>query len=234
MKNKKNNIFFLFTLLCAILFFNQRILCTSNWKSSGSAAAGDEDKQHINFYGTLTTHQGQKDTVDHILIEGKHKDILMYDAPIKHAKEIFNQKTKQTEIKLTENPVTDFMNTKIDLNTIQTMKISNSNTVWVYQKEKKYQRMEFLMVEITSKESSKTKQYLLEKKVHISCSAIDNGSQKKEVPLPAIDTLTIEGYSFILSPEEAKKNRPAPCPTKVTLSETVEMIQDNKNEENIT
>ena len=99
------------------------------------------------------------------------------------------------------------------------IKVPNPSVVWVYQKEKKYQRMEFVLVEITSKESSIPKKYLLERKTHISCNALDNGSQKKEVPLSAIDTLTIEGYSFTLNSEQAQENHPVPCPKKVTLSE---------------
>jgi|GEM_PF-1066023 len=215
MKNKKRSsciITYIFKIAaCMIIFSAGMVMGTSNWKSSGSGNGTDDEKQGINFYGTLTTHQGQKDTVDHILIEGKHKDIVMYDAPVKHAQEIFNQKTKQTEIKLDENPITDFMKSKMDLNEVKHLKVPNPNTVWVYQKEKKYQRIEFICVEITTKENNTSQLYLLERKTHLSCNALDNGTQKKDVPLSAIDTLTIEGYSFILNENQAKKNRPAPC-----------------------
>src|SRR5579863_5678527 len=220
MKNKKSTIVVIFpllnVLLCATFFSHHTILSTSNWKSTGSSNGADDDKEHINFYGTLTTHQGQKDAVGHILIEGKHNDIIMYDAPVKHAKELLNQKTKQTEIKLDENPITDFMHSKIDLSTVSSIKVPTPNTVWVYQKEKKYQRIEFILVTVTLKEGSTPKDYLLERKTHISCNTIDNASQKKKVPLSAVDTLTIEGYSFTLGPDQAKENRPAPCPTKVS------------------
>jgi hypothetical protein len=218
MKNKKYHKIILLVISLIAVCFHSILISTSNWKSSGSNTT-EEDKQLINFYGTLTTHQGQKDAVAHILIEGKHKDIVMYDAPIKHEKEVFNQKTKQNEIKLDENPITDFMHTKIDLNTITMIKVPNPNIVWVYQKEKRYQRMEFVLLEIISKENSIPKKYLLERKTHISCNALDNGSQKKEVPLSAIDTLTIEGYSFTLNSKQSQENLPVPCPKKVTLSE---------------
>lgn len=225
MKNKKTNI--LFSTLFLLTFFSHlSIVSTSNWKSTGGTNSADEDTQ-VNFYGTLITHQGQKDAVGHILIEGKHKDIIMYDAPVKHAKEVFNQKTKQTEIKLEENPVTEFSHSKIDLSTISTIKVPNPNTVWIYQKEKKYQKIEFILIQVTPKESTTTKDYLLERKTHISCNTMEKGTQKKEVPLSAIETLTIEGYSFTLSPNKTKENRPAPCPTKVGLATDSTEIRQN-------
>jgi len=194
--------------------------------SSGSKTAED-NKQQVNFYGILTTHQGQTDTVDHILIEGKHNDIIMYDAPVNHAAEKFNNATKQTEIKLEANPITDFSKTRIDLSTISTIKVPNELTIWFYQKEKKHQRIEFLLVEITAKESSESKPYLLEHRTNISCNSVGkSGSQKKEVPLSAIDTLTIEGYSFALSTEkkDTKKTGSATCPLVKTETETTTEI----------
>jgi hypothetical protein len=226
MKNKKTNMMIVFSFLFITILFDHTIFSTSNWKSTGSSG-GNDDEQLINFYGTLTTHQGQKDAVGHILIEGKHKDIIMYDAPVKHAEEVFNQRTKQTEIKLAENPITDFSSAEIDLSSISSIKSTIPNTIWVYQKEKKYQRIEFIMVTVTSKESSVSKNYLLERKTHISCNTIDNISQKKKVPLTAIDTLTIEGYSFSIGADQVKKNRPAHCPAKVTLGETTALPENN-------
>jgi len=201
----------MFNLILIIAFSINSIHCTSNWRSGG-AGSSEEEKQ-LNFYGKLSTHQGQEEAIAHILIDGKHKDIIMYDAPVKHAQQKFNEKTKQTEIKLDENPITDFVQTKIDLNAISTLKVPNPNTVWIYQKEKKSHKIEFILVTITLKEGSATKQYLLDRKMHISCSAVDNGSEKKEVPLSAVDTLTLEGYSFALE-EEKTKAKKAPCPAK--------------------
>ncbi len=221
------------TLLFINIFSSISLQSTSNWKSSKSAGGSDDENQYINFYGVLTTHQGQKNSVGHILIGGKHNDIIMYDAPVKHADELFNQKTKQTEIKLEENPITAFSFDKIDLNTISSIKVPTPNVIWVYQKEKKYQKLEFVLVEITYKTESTQKKYLLERKTHISCNSIDNGAQKKEVPLTAIDTLTIEGYSFTLNEEQSKTNRPAPCPTKVTAAQPTNVSQQNMAEQSI-
>jgi len=208
------------TLIIISLFLSPTLLNTSNWGSSGTS--GKNDNQQINFYGTLKTHQGQIDTVDHILIEGKHNDIIMYDAPVKHNEEKFNARTKQTEIKLDDNPA-NFVKSKIELDKVSTIRVPSPNTVWVYQKEKKYQRQEFLLVQITAKESNTSKDYLLEMKSRISCNSIDkNESQKKEVPLAAIDTLTIEGYSFTVSTDKknVKKETPATCPVVQTETET--------------
>lgn len=161
------------------------------------------NKQQVNFYGTLLTHQGQRDTVSNILIEGRHNDIIMYDAPVKHAKEKLNSATKQTEIKLDVNPITDFVKSPIDLSKIQEIRVPKPNTLWVYQKEKKYQRLEFVLVQVMMKESTTPKEYLLEHRVHITCNSIEStNSQKKEVPLAAVDTLTIEGYSFSLTTDK--------------------------------
>lgn len=208
-------------LITISLFLFPTLLSTSNWGASGTSTKNEN--QQINFYGTLTTHQGQTDTVDHILIEGKHNDIIMYDAPIKHNEEKFNSRTKQTEIKLNENPVTDFVKSKIDLDKTSTIKVPQPTSIWVYQKEKKHQRQEFLLVQITPKESNEPKDYLLEQKARITCNSINkNDSQKKEVPLAAIDTLTIEGYSFTVSTDKknVKKEVTGTCPLVQTETET--------------
>jgi hypothetical protein len=209
------------TLIAISLFVAPTLFGTSNWGSSGTS--GKNDKQQINFYGSLKTHQGQTDTVNHILIEGKHNDIVMYDAPVKHAEEKFNPRTKQTEIRLDGNPGTDFVKSKIDLDQVSTIRVPKPSTAWVYQKEKKHQRQEFLLVHVTAKESNTPKEYLLEMKSRISCNSIDkNESQKKEVPLAAIDTLTVEGYSFTVSTDKknVKKETPEKCPVVKTETET--------------
>jgi hypothetical protein len=192
-----NHILFIF-----LAFVSSNIaLSTSNWSGSGC-----KDKQDIHFYGTLETHQGKKESIDNILVLERHNDIGLYDAPEKYAESIFNQKTKQTEIRLDLNPHTEFVRSKIDLKTVDTIKVPEPNTIWVYQQQKRNARQEFLLVQITFKEDSSPKKYLLEHKAHISCTSLDkNNAQKKEVPLAAIDTLTIEGYAFTL-PTDKKKN----------------------------
>lgn len=122
-------------LILISLFVPYNVQCTSNWGSNASSNAND--KQTISFYGTLTTHQGQAETVDQILIENKHNDIIMYNAPVKHEKANFNEKTKQTEIKLDANTVTNFIKSSIDLSKTSMIKVPEPTTIWVYQKRKK-------------------------------------------------------------------------------------------------
>lgn len=212
------------TLIVFCALFANTTDCTSRW---GASTGTTDNKEHINFYGTLLTQQGQKEPVDNILIEGKHNDIIMYDAPADHKPGEFNPKTKQTEIKLQTNPTTDFVKTKIDLSKTDTIKVSNPSIIWVYQKDKKLQRNEFLLVQVKSKGSATSKDYLLEHKTRISCSSTDQAeSQKKEVPLAAIDTLTIEGYSFTLSHDKKsiKKEVSGTCPVVKTDTETTTEI----------
>src|SRR5580704_5459729 len=89
---KEKNMKHTLIIFCAL--FAHATDCTSHWSASTN---NTDNKEHINFYGTLLTQQGQKESVDHILIESKHNDIIMYDAPTNHKDAQFNQKTKQTE-----------------------------------------------------------------------------------------------------------------------------------------
>jgi len=217
------------SLLISPLFLTSSIIIATSLGSSGASTTNN--KQQINFYGTLLTHQGQTDTVNNILIEGKHNDIIMYDAPLKHAKEKMNSTTKQMEIKLDVNPITDFVKSPIDLSKVHEIRVPKPNTLWVYQKEKKYQRLEFILAQVTMKESSTPKEYLMEHRVHITCNSIDNAnSQKKEVPLAAVDTLTVEGYSFSLTTDKkinTQSTNQEACPliTKETETKTEVMVK---------
>jgi len=196
------------------LFLLVFVVCTHPLHSTSIASKNNpntDNQERISFYGTLTTHQGQKDTVEHILIEGKHTNIAMYDAPIKHAKKTFNEKTKQAEILLKENPIQNFVKSPIDLNKISALKVPEPNTIWVYQKDKEYQRIEFTLVHIFTKENSTPKEYLIEHKTHLSCiSTTEKESQKKDVPLTAIDTLTVEGYTYTVT--QTTQQNTTDCP----------------------
>jgi hypothetical protein len=175
---------------------------THCWGSSKSNIAGD-NKQDVNFSGKLVTQQGQEYIVNNISIEGKYKQIVMYDTPIKHADPVMNSETKQSEIKLDVNP-TDLSDTKIDLSEVSKISVPSPNTVWVYQKKERSQRLEFIEIVVTT---SKERSYLMERKTKIYCDEIDPaGPQEKRVPLAALDTLTIEGYSakIILSGDNTK------------------------------
>lgn len=164
---------------------------TDCWGSSKSNVAGD-NKQDVNFSGKLTTQQGQEYVVNNISIESKYRQIIMYDTPVKHADVVMNAETKQSEIKLDVNP-SDLSDVQIDLSEVNKIRIPHPNTVWVYQKKERSQRLEFIEVLVTT---SKERSYLMERRTKIYCDEIDAaGPQEKRVPLAALDTLTIDGYS---------------------------------------
>jgi hypothetical protein len=181
-------------LISALLSINT----THCWGSSQSNIAGDL-KHDVNFYGKLITQQGQEYSVNNISIQGKYKQIVMYDKPIKHAEPALNSETKQLEIKLDVNPSTDLSNAGIDLSEVSEIIVPSPNTIWFYQKKDRQQKLEFIEVDVISKSNTK-RSYLLERKTRINCDEIDAaGPQEKNVPLSALDKLIIEGYSAKIS-----------------------------------
>jgi hypothetical protein len=196
MKNKKLiSCILISAQLCSSLFYTATVNGTSGFRNTD----GDQ-KQQINFYGTLITHQGQKESVDNISIGEKYKDITMYLSPTNKNEEILNPKTKQAEVKLDENPVDSFVKKIINLCNVSELRVPKPNTVWYYQKEDKTQRSEFTQVHIVFNDKSPTEFFLLEHKTHINCDSLN---KKTDVPLTAIDKLIIEGYG--------EKKEAAPC-----------------------
>ena len=178
-----------------------------------SSTAAKDLKQPVNFAGKLTTHQGQEFAVDNISIHGKYKEIDMIDKPVNHAEAVLNSEEKRQEIKLTENPNDKFTKTGIDLDKTKEITVPYPNVVWVYQKKEGQQKLEFLEVDVISKSNTKTS-YLLEIRTPIYCDAVDPaGPQEKSVPLSAVKTLTIDGYTYRdTSKDKNKKCRPDDCP----------------------
>lgn len=109
-----------------------QINATHCWGSSGSNMDGDI-KQPVNFSGKLITYQDQEYMIDNISIEGKYKNVIMYDKPIKHTEPAMNADTKQLEIKL-EDPK-NLVETKINFSEVSSVHVPSPNTVWVYQKK---------------------------------------------------------------------------------------------------
>jgi hypothetical protein len=121
---------------------------------------------------------------------------------------IINPETKLPEIKLSHNPTTDLVKTKIDLDELSEISVPSPDTIWFYQKKERQQKLEFIEVDVTTKSNTKTA-YLLERKTRINCDAIDAaGPQEKQVPLSAVKTLTIEGFSCRADTKRDK----TPCP----------------------
>lgn len=183
-----------------------------------SSTTGKDLKQAVNFSGTLTTHQGQEFIVDNISIHNKYEKIPVIDKPLNHAEEIANTETKQREIKLEANPNIDFTKTNLDLNEIKQISVPSPQTIWIYQKKERHQKLEFIEVEVTTKSDTKTA-YLLEAKTPIYCDAVDSaGPQEKTVPLSAMKTLTIDGYTYRDTSSDKKKQCKSdscpPCSTE--------------------
>lgn len=168
-----------------------------NWRAPETTLEGNF-KQTVNFYGKLTTYQAKEYRVDNISFNRKYKQIPMYDKPLKHPKPILNAKTNQKEITLNVNPKNNFITSKIDLNEVSEIHVPKPNITWVYQKEGKQRRLEYIEITVISKNKKKTKNsYLVDRKTKVRCNEVNSaGPVEKIVPIPAINRLIIEGYSL--------------------------------------
>ena len=181
-----------------------------NWRGPEPTVDGNL-KHKVNFSGTLTTHQGAKYNVDNISFDRKYKQITMYDKPSEDPKAVFNKESKRQEIQLLVNPSTDYIATKIDLSETSEIQVPSPDTIWIYQKKKKHRKLKYIEVIVISKSNTKH-HYLLERKTKVYCDEIDTaGPVEKIVPLPAIKSLKIDGYSFrnsIVGGAQAPKTKP--------------------------
>jgi hypothetical protein len=193
-------------LIISLLLANHGIQGTSFGSSTKDL------KQPVNFSGKITTHQGQQYVVDNISINNLYKKIPMYAKPSAHAEATMNQTTKHMEIKLTENPPTDFVKATIDLDELKEIQVPKPDTIWYYQQKENSQKIEYLEIIVTTKSNTKNF-YLLERKTPIYCDEIDAaGPQEKTIPLAALKTLTIEGYTYRDTSKEKKEC--IPCSAK--------------------
>ncbi|HEX4068992.1 MAG TPA: hypothetical protein VHX42_02750 [Candidatus Babeliales bacterium] len=185
------------------------VLFTHNGIHGTSFGSSTKDiKQPVNFSGKISTHQGQEYIVDNISIDNKYKEIIMYAKPTTHAKAVMNQDSQHLEIKLTENPTTDFVKDAYNLEQIKEIQVPSPNTMWYYQKKANQQKMEYVEVVIISKSNTKS-YHLLEHRAQIYCDVIDaGGSQEKIIPLAALKSLTIEGYAYRDTSKERKECQP--------------------------
>ncbi len=177
-------------LILIMLVCNSIVQCTSFGSSTKDL------KQPVNFSGKVTTHQGQEYVVDNISINNMYKKMPMYAKPATHPEATMNQTTKHSEIKLNENPTTDFVKAAIDLEELKEINVPAPETVWYYQAKEHQQKIEYIEVTVITKSNTKSS-YLLERKTPIYCDEIDAaGPQEKTIPLAALKTLTIEGYTY--------------------------------------
>ena len=121
---------YLFILISTLLSIN-----TTHCTGSSKSNIDGDTKQDVNFSGKLITQQGQEYLVNNISIQGKYKQIIMYDKPVKHVEPVLNNETKQREIKLENNPSTDLSESKIDLSEVSEINVPSPDTIWFYQKK---------------------------------------------------------------------------------------------------
>lgn len=187
------------------------ILATNSNQAQWSSTTTKDLKQPVNFSGKLTTHQGNEFDVDNISIYGKYTKIPMALKPEKIAQPELNPETKQYEIKLTTDP--NDSTGDVDLDETKEIRVSAPDTIYVYQKNDRGKKLEFIEVEVISS-SGKTRSYLLDPKTPIYCDGIDSaGPQETTVKLRALKTLTVDGYTYRdTSADKKKKCRANDCP----------------------
>lgn len=175
-------------------------LCTAilliNW-------ASQPEKNGAQFFGTLVTHQDNTFRINNITIgyDKKTAAIPIYEKPQKpSAFTILND----THISLNIDPTKDLAIINLDLDKVAHMSIPHPLVVWTYKKEKGSREHFYVEIAITTKSNpvldapNLTTSYLIEQDIQLQCDRIDNAQpEKMSVKLPAIKTLSIEGYTFV-------------------------------------
>jgi len=176
------------------------ICILAGWGTQGSNVAGDK-KQTIKFYGTLETWASPRKPmeVENISIENIFRQIPMYVKPSGSAIATSSPKTdtKQTNnLVLQKDPKTSLIQAEIDLAEVGEVKVPFPDQFWIYQKDDRARKNEFVQVTIISNDAKKTKtDYLVEKRKKIFCDRISAaGPGEQKVPLTAIKSLKIKGY----------------------------------------
>ena len=178
-----------FRMLPIILFF-----LLPSWRTP-------ENKTHLNFYGTVETHQSNIFEVNHITIgENKTKKIEVYELPkisVATPTVSVDQPNIQ-EITLPANPATDLAVKYMNLNEITAIQVPHPTVSWVYQRKKGYRKNEYIEIIITSKNQTQTS-YLIERNTDVRAKAINQtGPEDLKVPFIALKKLTIAGCYYKL------------------------------------
>lgn len=208
----------LMVLIWCTMFVNESAIVA--W-GAGESSIGVDKKQRTNFYGTLTTYQGSVVEVDNISVDGKSRQIPVYEKPdINKITNVDNvdayadgddqnlveQRTKKKmaqakkskrrgEIVLNTDPLQSTI-TFIDLNEIRQISVPDHRHRWIYENEKTHLKQNFIEIIITPKDQTdKEEHYLVETKRVIYCDGIrKSGPEEKKVPMGALDKLEIKGY----------------------------------------
>lgn len=185
----------LLVLVSAAIFNN-----VYGWSGSESGTA-IEKKQKTNFYGTVETKEGNSFDVENITIDGRFRQIPVYEKPRITTPTADQEKKDDTlapnEIALDRDPVSELAVTYIDLNEIREIKSpADDKYVWVYQRKKNYRRQEFVEIQIVPKDADdEPTAYIIERKAKIYCHGIrSSGPEEKQIPMTDVQALVIKGY----------------------------------------
>jgi hypothetical protein len=109
------------------------VIATAGLQIYSWSGKESSEGKNVNFYGTITTHEGQKWDVQNIAIgrdrESAHiKKITMYDKPAEQLSPSGNI------IVLSLDP-NDLTYSDIDLNEINALEVPNPEVMWIYKKD---------------------------------------------------------------------------------------------------
>jgi len=169
---------------------------------SSESNLGASKKHPVNFYGSLETHQGTSFEVQNIAIDNRYKQIPMYDCPDKKYLEQskLNTESGKMEIQLKENPI-EFAVTQIDFDESQELQVEHE-PIYVFQ-QKEHRPSYFFHVIVISKMNGTKHDYLIPEHTKLSCDEINSaGPIEKNVPLSAVKSLKIKGFSQRVDKDE--------------------------------
>ncbi len=195
------------------------VIFLGNWGTPSEPSAEGRKKPNINFHGTLKTRQGKVLKVANITIGRMIRQIPMYEVPTKE--EFVDRKTHTIK----EDPDKKLEITRIDLVEVSEIRVPHPDTIWIYQKEEKSRKHEYIELTIISNDKNRTKNsYLipLNKKVHLD-GVSKAGAEEKDIPLQAIESIKIKGYTY----RDADKPKKAGEPREVVTAKKVEKLKDN-------
>jgi hypothetical protein len=185
-------------LLCMLV-----IMLSGCDDEDSSSILGGYKRQRVNFYGTLTTHQGLTYEVENISIDGHIKEIPVYEPVVASAKNM-----AATDFQLNINPKDDAI-TKIDLVGVAEIRVPNPERIWKYQKPgTTTQATEFIEIEVISNNDIRSmNKYLIEASKQINVYQKDIArSLAKNVPFRALKVLVIKGH-FDRNAQEAEEKK---------------------------
>lgn len=172
-----------------------------------STETGASKKQAINFFGTVITDQGKVLSVENISINNLPKKIIVHgvqETP-NADREI---KGDLTYVTLPKNPKdTDTLGLSLEL--VASIKVPESSTIYTYHDDEKNTTIDYVRIDVTYKNSTKARQYLIEYKKQLFFL-------ERDVPIPhqdpftAIKEITIDGYTKREKESTAKANGKKP------------------------